>query len=166
MGKARVYGKNTKITFLGFDVGEIDKFSAKKTDSVTLSRPIGTALQSPNLVNGGWDLTIDGGKINSNFSNLINIQEVINLIGGYTPHFDIIHTVKFYDGSTETCVYKDSVIFGFDFTVDGAMNEIKESSKGFAPYRVKTPDTNFNDLKDVGEKLAFIVAELLLDNAS
>lgn len=65
-GQARVLSSCAEITVVDYvsnqniKVGEFDSFSASSQSSVVKSRPIGTALESPHIKYGGYEITMKG----------------------------------------------------------------------------------------------------------
>lgn len=70
---------------------------------------------------------------------------------GEFPVFNILQKITYYDGTVETYIYNDTVLYGYGINMDSG-DEIKEDIKGFAPQRNKV------ELGVIGTTVALLAA--------
>ena len=176
MGQARVLGRDTtlKVTAGGqsVSVGEIDKFNAKKVDELKKSQPLGAKLPTGNVVHAGWELSIDGGKINWALAQMVHAQDAQITLGGRSPLFEIEQRIEYYDGSVETFVYTEVSLYGYEIDMGSAMDEMTEKISGFATGRKLIDGTtspavkgSYNDAIDAVTASVRAINSSLVNNA-
>lgn len=168
MAKARVYGSNAQIFVkhpvlqTDIQIGEVDSFSARQKTNLITSRPIGKSMEKGNLIYGGWELDFRGGKIDWKLADTIHNQDMMLRMFGYFPTFTITQKIIHYDGTIEEYNYPDTIIYGYEIGMDGAMNELGESFKGFSSTRDKGL---FGLGTDVGALATNLIGEIVANVA-
>jgi hypothetical protein len=137
IGKARILASNATVKvkdpFTGFNIkiGEVDKFGVKANTELIKSRSIGNGLETTQLKYSGYDLTFSGGKVDWELARLMHSQDHLLNTTGLNPYFSVENTITYYDGTVETYVFNNVLIFGYDMNIESE-NEITESFSGYA----------------------------------
>jgi hypothetical protein len=127
-----VYSKSFKKNII---IGEIDSCSATDKAKVIEHQPLGQTVPRSQLVPGGWELALKGGKINGALAaEILNRDAHLNQ-GKASPRYDIIVTTTYFDGSTDDYAYCDCVLHGFKSDVTKADAEIGEDFTATATWR-------------------------------
>jgi hypothetical protein len=139
MGTPRILGNNVELSVSingkDYNIGEVDKFSAKNNSEIKKSQAIGQKRATSNVVHMGWDLSFDGGKINWDLAQVLHQQDEQIVRGGRSPYFKIKQKVTYYDGQVETYEYQEVSLAGYEFDVPSSTEELTEKVSGFASYR-------------------------------
>ena len=162
-------------------VGELDSFSATKRDNIRTFRPCGETREIAQLEDRGWDLSFSGGKVDWNLARLLHKQELLfnsrkpsegaigapsflgiglpgmgtidNKIVHIEPKFDVEHSIIHFNGSMESYIYEDVVLYNYSIDIGSDLEPIKETFKGHSPRKTRAGST-------------FIVDELITPGAA
>ena len=153
MPKARVDGRNVELLFMAqslpvpISLGEIDSFSAKSQTTIHKRRPVGFINDSAQLINGGWDLSFETGKVDWSLCHYYWLQEQRLRDNKTVPLFTITETISHYEGGLggfitgkEQYVYKNVVIYELD--LNRSIGDIQERFSAFSTNRTLGPIDN------------------------
>lgn len=149
MGKARISGNNafiyvTDATGTKIEIGEVDKFGAKKGDELKKSKPLGQKGITSWLEHGGWDLSFDGGKVDFKLAQMLHAQDEQILKGGRSPYFKVLQRIEYMNGEIEEWEYPEVTIHGYELDVPA--EELTEKFSGFCGVnRTKTQASTIDD---------------------
>lgn len=167
MSKARILGSSAKIlvkhpvTQFDIKIGEIDKFTATSETNITKSRPIGKSMPRPNMIYGGWSLRFEGGKVDWELALQIHSQDLTMRLLGYHPTFNIIQQIKYYDGTVEEYTFPNTIIYGYEITMDGSNEFIGESFEGYSHQR----DKGIFDIATIVTTVSALAGEIIASAA-
>lgn len=167
VGKARVLGSNATIFVRDGSnnpckIGEVDKFTAKKSDELKKSRPLGVKEFASQIDDQGWELSFEGGKVDWNLAALIQAQIDQYAGGGRSAYFEVVQSILFYNGEIEEYTFSDVTIHGYNLDVGGSGDELQEKFEAFAARRKAS---NGKSIADVGAQYS-VVAGLLANMTS
>lgn len=140
MGKDRVLGSSATIALYGpngpVSIAECDSFKATRKSSQKQFQPLGQVGERTQDVYGGYDLDIGGAVVDPSYDYILDEIDSAALAGQANIRFRVTETVQYYDGSTKTYVYPDTVLYSPDKDIASAKDEIKWTFKGSAQTRV------------------------------
>lgn len=161
MPKPRVLSSSAELILVSsanqseISIGEVDHFTFKKAfKQIKRWKPYGNKTEQILIEDQGWDIDFSGGKVDWNLAYLFYANEVA--LGGNfgdvstnpknptaedfgslynTPLFEILRTVKHYDGSIEQFRFKDVALL--DYEEQGSENAavISEKMSAWSPRR-------------------------------
>lgn len=127
-----IYSSSGPISF-----GEIDSFNSEPEHELKKFHPLGQVEEHGQIIYKGYKLSFKGGKING---DLDAIQEAIDtalLAGQSAPRYRITELTILFDGTVETWVYDNALIYNLKVDKSNAADEIKQDLSGWAPKRVR-----------------------------
>ena len=135
MGRPRLRGQHVKLQILGadgqpFQVGEISKCSVKELGELKKSRAIGEPGITSTKTFEGYDLSFEGGKVDWRLAQLMHLQDERIYTNSRSPYFQVSHIFTYYDNSTDTYIYPEVTIHGYNLDID-ATDELTEKFEGF-----------------------------------
>ena len=115
-----------------------DSFDAQSQTKSTNFQPLGNVAPRPQLIYGGYKLTFKGGQIDETVDQMfLNVDQ--NLLQGKSaPRYTVDETINLFDGTVQTWVYPDAVLFAFKRAEDKADGAITYDFEGEAPLRYPT----------------------------
>lgn len=134
MGKARISGNNafiyvTDASGAKIEIGEVDKFSAKKADELKKAKPLGQKGITSWVEHGGWELSFEGGKVDFKLAQMLHAQDEQILKGGRSPYFKVKERIEYMNGDIEEWEYPEVSIHGYE--IDVPSEELSEKFSGF-----------------------------------
>ncbi len=117
-------------------VAEVDSFKATRKSSQKQFQPLGQIGQRTQDIYEGYTLDFSGAVIDPSYEDVLSQLDAQALSGGADLRFLVTETTLYYDGSSLTWSYPDTVLFGFDKDASAANAEIKWTFKGEARTRV------------------------------
>lgn len=126
----QIYGPSGPVPFL-----EIDSFTAKNAETMEKRRPLGQVPPHPQVIYGGWELTLKGGKVDESWDQASASNDEALLAGQSAPRYRIVDTTIHMDGHAEVWNYEDVVLHGFNRDAVKSDDEIKVDCSGFSPRR-------------------------------
>jgi hypothetical protein len=135
---------------LPISLGSIDSFSATSSSDIVKRRPMGKALFSTEVTNGGYELSFKMDKRDPMLEKWNYLIEVGKIKAEERPNLFISETTRHYSNTLgipmiENWIYKNVVLYGF--TKSTNTSEITQEIKGFATHKELGPvDTSFINL--------------------
>ena len=132
MVKLQVYGPNGPV-----NLAELDSFSADDQSELKKFRPLGQVKPHGQVIYGGYNLSFKGAKIDDSWDavQLGNDEALLN--GQAAPRYRIVDTTTWFNGTAETWVYDNVILYGFKVDKANAGDEIKQDFTGFAEIRTR-----------------------------
>jgi hypothetical protein len=187
-GQKRILSDRTTISVKSngkvIRIGDLDNFTVSSRDSIRVFRPVGETREYAQYESRGYDISFSGGKVDWQLARLLHKQEFLfnNRKAGQqdipielfletnnlkdmrfiNPVFEIEHTVNHYNGNIESWVYEEVTLYGYSLTVDGDLEQLKESAKGFSPTRSRGGGSLYID-ESLPFGAASVVDRIILD---
>ena len=141
MSKDRILGSAVSLqiyTSTGTqDFAELDGFTATDKTEKKEFRPLGQVAPHGQLIYGGYDLAFKGAKVNDDWDTIQESNDTALLDGDSAPRYRIVETTTHYDGTTETWIYPDVLLYNFKSDKAAANDVIKQDFTGFAATRTR-----------------------------
>lgn len=141
--KDRVLGQNVTLSLTNstggvIAVAEIDSASVTDKTKMNEHQPLGSSSPRPQLAPGGYEVQCKVGKVDDSLSTVINARDQILRDGTDTAPIQANLTIvtTFYDGTVETAVYTDGVIYNYKYDATKADSEVTEEFTFVCAYRV------------------------------
>ncbi|EPZ47633.1 hypothetical protein [Alicyclobacillus acidoterrestris] len=141
--KDRVLGSSATIALYNTSTGgyvtfaECDSFTATRKSSQKQYQPLGQVGQRTQDIYEGWTLSFGGAIVDHSYDDIVYQIDQSALSGAANMRFRVTETIEYYDGSIETWVYPDTVLYGFEKDISAANSEITWKFTGDAQTRVQ-----------------------------
>lgn len=137
----RVLGSSVKIAFYGpsgpVNFMESDSFKPDRQSSQKKYQPLGQVGQRTQDIFEGWEFEVSGAVVDPSYDDIIDQIDQAALNGNKNMRFRVTETTHYYDGTSKTWVYPDSVLYGFGKDAKSAADEVTWSFKGSSQTRIK-----------------------------
>jgi|SRR5579875_638005 len=140
MAKDRILGSSAKIelyTSSGVISAEVDSFTATQKHEIKTWHPLGEVGERQQVIYKGWDMDFKMGKTDAQIANFFNAMDQALLAGKTSPRVRVTQTILHFDGTKETWVYPDTVLYNYKSDASNSEDEIKEDFKGACTKRIK-----------------------------
>jgi hypothetical protein len=141
MAKDRILGSSALIELYNADgtvlTTEVDSFSATQKHTLKQWHPLGEIGEREQVIYKGWEMDFKTGKIDAQIANFFNALDQALQAGQASPRVRVTQTIKHFDGSVETWIFPDAVIYGYKQDAANSEDEIKEEFKGSCTNRVQ-----------------------------
>jgi hypothetical protein len=132
MTQLQVYSSNGPITF-----AELDGFTVSDKTEQKKFQPLGQVAPHGQLIYAGYELSFKGAKIDDSWDNLQSSNDTALLAGQSAPRYRIVDTTTWFDGTVETWIYDQVLLYNFKSDKAAAGEEIKQDFTGFAATRIR-----------------------------
>lgn len=141
MAKDRILGSSAVIELYNADgsvlATEVDSFSATQKHELKMWHPLGQIGERQQVIYKGWDMDFKTGKIDGQIANFFNALDQALQAGQASPRVRVTQTIKHFDGSIETWIFPDAVLYNYQQDASNSEDEIKENFKGACSTRIK-----------------------------
>lgn len=131
MTKLQIYSSSLPIDF-----AELDSFTVTDKTELKQFRPLGQVEPHGQLIYGGYDLAFKGAKINGDWDTIQSNNDLQLRSGSAAPRYRIVDTTTWFDGTVETWIYDNVLLYNFKSDMATSNAEIKQDMTGFAPTRI------------------------------
>lgn len=140
MAKDRVLGSSAKIELYQANGSvistEVDSFTATQKHEIKTWHPLGEVGERQQVIYKGWDMDFKTGKIDSQMAALFNAMDQALLAGQPAPRVRVTQTITHFDGTVETWIFPDAILYNYAQDSSNAEDEIKENFKGGCTTRI------------------------------
>ncbi|NRD80284.1 hypothetical protein HPT25_23460 [Bacillus sp. BRMEA1] len=140
MAKDRILGSSAKLelyTDTGVIATEVDSCTATQKHEIKTWHPLGEIGERQQVIYKGWDLDFKTGKIDDQIANFFDTIDQALLAGKPAPRVRVTETITHFDGSIETWIYPDTVLYNYAQDLSNSEDEIKENFKGACSKRIR-----------------------------
>jgi hypothetical protein len=140
MAKDRILGSSAKLELYlpnGVLVTEVDSFTATQKHEIKTWHPLGEIGERQQVIYKGWDLDFKTGKIDGSISAFFDAIDQALLAGKPAPRVRVTNTITHFDGTVETWIYPDTILYNYAADESNSEDEIKENFKGACTKRIK-----------------------------